>query len=701
MEIEDILNQLDDLIYIADMETNELLFVNTALKNRFHISNIDGLKCYQSLQGRATPCPFCTNEQLKKKRQPIEWEIHNPVIGRHALLKDSLILYQGREARLEIARDITDEESTESKLKHILEMQRIMFDCVKRLNSAEDMKKSISFILEKIGRFLMADRAYIFEIDGPVMNNTYEWCEQGVESQQSFCQNFDKDIWNELVAGQKSIIINDVEDIREISPRCYELLKPQGVGNFVFAELRIDSTIIGFIGVDNPNLRELEHFTILETLSYFIGSSLEHMQMNNKLLHASYYDELTGVFNRNKFIEDTEYFTHYMESSILIVYIDINGLKELNDSKGHQVGDAALRNSAEILTQIFKGANIYRIGGDEFVVFDSNIDEEEAKGKIEKLTHSFLLNSNCTAAIGSVWSADCTQLEKKITNADKLMYQDKMKYYRSHTESARYRVYSDKMIEITKRQVLLEKLATEQFEVYLQPKVDFAEKEIIGAEALIRYHDENGKLIMPNEFIPLIENAKNIHYIDFYVFYTICKKIKKWISEGKTVRPISVNFSRYTLILPDFISYLEDVWKQFEVPKHLIEIEIVENVENINSEFLISIMKRIREAGFPVSIDDFGVRYANMSLFINADLDTLKLDKSLMNDIATNEKSQRVIEAIVKICRDLNIQSIVEGVETEEQFEMLKELNCNGAQGYLFSKPIPIEEFEEKYMKVT
>lgn len=701
MGIEDILNQLDDLVYIADVETNELLFVNTALKNRFHISNIDGLKCYQSLQGRATPCPFCTNEQLKKKRQPIEWEIHNPVIGRHALLKDSLILYQGREARLEIARDITDEESTESKLKHILEMQRIMFDCVKRLNAAEDMKKSISFILEKIGRFLMADRAYIFEIDGPVMNNTYEWCEQGIESQQSFCQNFDKDIWNELVAGQKSIIINDVEDIREIAPRCYELLKPQNVDNFVFAELRIDNTMIGFIGVDNPDLRELEHFTILETLSYFIGSSLEHMQMNNKLLHASYYDELTGVFNRNKFIEDTEYFTHYVESSILIVYIDINGLKELNDSKGHQEGDEALRNSAEILAQIFKGANIYRIGGDEFVVFDSNVDEEEAKGKIEKLTHSFLLNNNCTAAIGSVWSADCTQLEKKITNADKLMYQDKMKYYRSHTESARYRVYSDKMIEITKRQVLLEKLATEQFEVYLQPKVDFAEKEIIGAEALIRYHDEDGKLIMPNEFIPLIENAKNIHYIDFYVFYTICKKIKKWISEGKTVRPISVNFSRYTLILPDFISCLEDVWKKFEVPKQLIEIEIVENVESINSEFLIGIMKRIREAGFPVSIDDFGVRYANMSLFINADLDTLKLDKSLMNDIATNEKSQRVIEAIVKICRDLNIQSIVEGVETEEQFEMLKELNCNGAQGYLFSKPIPIEEFEEKYMKET
>lgn len=699
MEIEDILNQLDDLIYIADMETNELLFVNTALKNRFHISNIDGLKCYQSLQGRATPCPFCTNEQLKKKRQPIEWEIHNPVIGRHALLKDSLILYQGREARLEIARDITDEESTESKLKHILEMQRIMFDCVKRLNSAEDMKKSISFILEKIGRFLMADRAYIFEIDGPVMNNTYEWCEQGVESQQSFCQNFDKDIWNELVAGQKSIIINDVEDIREIAPRCYELLKPQNVDNFVFAELRIDNTMIGFIGVDNPDLRELEHFTILETLSYFIGSSLEHMQMNNKLLHASYYDELTGVFNRNKFIEDTEYFTHYVESSILIVYIDINGLKELNDSKGHQMGDEALRNSAEILTKIFKGANVYRIGGDEFVVFDSNVDEKEAKGKLDKLTHSFLLNNNCTAAIGSVWSADCTQLEKKVMNADKLMYQDKMKYYRSHSESARYRVYSDRMIEITKRQVLLEKLSTKQFEVYLQPKVDFGEKEIIGAEALIRYHDEDGKLIMPNEFIPLIENAKNIHYIDFYVFYTICKKIKKWILEGRAVRPISVNFSRYTLILPDFISYLEDVWKQFEVPKHLIEIEIVENVENVNSEFLIGIMKRIREAGFPVSIDDFGVRYANMSLFINADLDTLKLDKSLMNDIATNEKSQRVIEAIVKICRDLNIQSIVEGVETEEQFEMLKGLNCNGAQGYLFSKPIPIEEFEEKYMK--
>lgn len=699
MGIENILNQFDDLIYIADIETYELLFVNTALKNRFHIDDPSGLKCYQALQGRATPCPFCTNEQLKKKRQTIEWEIHNPVIGRHARLKDSMISYKGREARLEIARDITDNEGREEKFKSILEMEKIIFDCVKCLHEAEDMKNSIAYILKKIGEFLQADRAYIFEIDGPVMNNTYEWCAEGVKSQQSFCQNLDKNIWHELVADRKSIIMNNLEDIKELAPRCYEILKQQEIDNFVFAELKIDNELIGFIGVDNPDLCRLEHFTILETLSYFLGSSLEHMQMNEKLIHASYYDELTGVYNRNKFIEDTEYFSHYEKGSILITYIDINGLKELNDSEGHQMGDEALKNSADILREVFQGANIYRIGGDEFVVFNSNISEEEAKERVNKLTHSFLLNDKCTAAIGYVWSEECTELEKKIMQADKFMYQDKMNYYRSHSESTRYRAHNDKMMEITKRNVLIEKLLAKQFEVYLQPKVGFDEREMIGAEALIRYHDENGQIVMPNEFIPLIENAKNIHYIDFYVFYTVCRKIQEWLSAGKKVQPISVNFSRYTLVLPDFIKYLEDIWTKFKVPKKLIEIEIVENVENVNSEFLISIMKKIREAGYPVSIDDFGVRYANMSLFVNADLDTLKLDKSLMNDITTNEKSQRVIEAIVKICKDLKIQSIVEGVETEEQFEMLKELNCNGAQGYLFSKPIPIEEFEDSYMK--
>lgn len=698
MEIEQVLDQLDELIYITDIESNELLYVNTSLKYRFHLENYKGRKCYELLQGRNSPCPFCTNERLKKEKKMIEWEIHNSVINRHASLKDFMIIYQGRPARIEIAKDITDAADTTEKIKHALEMERMTLSCVKCLHESSDLKTAISFILQKIGEFLNAERAYIFEIQGRKMNNTYEWCNEGIKSQKRFCQNMDTDLWYDLSQDEKGFVINDVEEIRESAPDSYQILKAQGISSLVTSPLIIQEEMKGYIGVDNPDMTKLEHFTMLDTLSYFLSSSLEQMQMNDLLVHASYFDELTEVYNRNKFIEDTEYLTHYKNTSILIIYIDINGLKESNDQYGHEYGDNILKESTLILRELFRKESIYRIGGDEFVVLKTGIDEAQAEEKASKLYHRFMLSEDCSAAIGYVWSKDCEDLEKKIMEADKYMYKDKMNYYRSKPESIRYRSSTDKMLEISKRPVLLQKIFDKRFEVYLQPKVNFTERKVIGAEALIRYRDDHDQLVMPSEFIPVIENAKNIHYIDFYVFYFICGKIKEWLEKGFTVAPVSVNFSRYTLVLPEFISYLEDVWQKFRIPKELIEIEIVENVENVNSEFLISIMKRIREAGYPVSIDDFGVKYANIALFINVDLDTLKLDRSLVADLTTNIKSRWVIGSIVKMCRDLNIQSIVEGVETEEQFEILKELYCDGAQGYLISRPIPATEYEEKFL---
>lgn len=297
-----------------------------------------------------------------------------------------------------------------------------------------------------------------------------------------------------------------------------------------------------------------------------------------------------------------------------------------------------------------------------------------------------------------MWTSTCQDISSRITDADEYMYQDKMQFYRKNPNSNRYRCCNDTVLQLADRSVLMQALENQRFEVYLQPKVNFR-KELIGGEALIRYHDETGTLIMPNEFIPSLEEARTIRYLDFFAFEQVCRLLSRWHAEGRRLTPLSVNFSRYTLRMADFLGELERIWGNYNVPKQYLEIEIIENDESLDNEFLIMIMERIKRQGYSISIDDFGARYSNMALFINAQLDTLKLDRSMMQDLQNNRRSQMLISSLVQICHNLQMQLIVEGVETKEQFDILKQLDCDGLQGYLIDRPIPVSMFEQKYIK--
>lgn len=700
MELADIFNQFKELIYISDIETYELLFINDAVKKRFKTDMCAGVKCYQFLQGKDRPCEFCTNSRLKKG-EFLEWEIHNPLIKRHAILKDTIIEFNGRLARLEIAEDITDVETTNKKLTHSLEAERFTLRCLKSMYSFDNPKDSIAYILKQIGEFFNADRAYIFEIKGPVMNNTFEWCKEGIEPQIDFCQNMETsliDMWSSYFKEKKGAIIPDISILKDKYPQSYQALYVQGIESIVVSPLIANDKLKGYIGVDNPDLSEKDNFTILDTLTYFFSISMERMHLNEVLKHNSYYDMLTGLYNRNKFMEDTDKRSKEDGPPTGIVYVDVNGLKTLNDLFGHRYGDKVLLECANILKKAFPKASVYRIGGDEFVVLIENITEEKLFVEIEKLKNLFLMTPHCRSAIGYSWSESGSDLQREITMADEYMYKDKMHYYRAHPSSGRYRYYNDGTLKLAREDVLYKALKNGCFTIYLQPKVDFQTNHIIGAEALIRYIGEDGTIVMPDQFIPAIEDARTIYYIDFYVFNRVCALIDTWQKEGFPLVPISVNFSRYTLMLPDFVNHLNAIWNKYSISKNLVEIEIIESVESINSTSLEAIMDKIKQSGFPICIDDFGVKYSNIALFINTDLDVLKLDKSMIHDITVNKKSRLLISSLVQICHNLNIQLIVEGVESVEQFEILKALNCDGAQGFFICRPISIEAYKAFYL---
>ncbi len=219
-----------------------------------------------------------------------------------------------------------------------------------------------------------------------------------------------------------------------------------------------------------------------------------------------------------------------------------------------------------------------------------------------------------------------------------------------------------------------------------------------GADALVRYRSEKDAIIAPRHYLPVLEDARLIGLPDFFVFDLICAKLYEWIKKGRQAVPISVNFSRYTLAEQDFLAHLKAVFGKYDIDKRMIVIEITESVKGVEGMNLLTLIDSIRDAGFAIAIDDFGIDYANLSLFASANFDELKVDKSLVDNIVANKKTQMVAESIVDICRRMDIRVVAEGVETEEQFGILKRNGCEQAQSYLFGRPIPIKEYEERFL---
>ena len=696
----DLMNEIPELVYVSDLENYDLLLVNTAGRETFHLKDSQGLKCYQALQGRDAPCPFCTNARLNTET-PYTWEFTNPLTQRHYLLKDKLIRWKGRLARLEIAFDITETENKKIALQNALDGDKMIMECVQMLYQSEDVDSAINRVLDRVGSFMSADRAYLFAIQGERMANTHEWCAPGVEPQIQNLQDLDirlLDRWRPSFNRQECVIIEDLEAIRDDSPDEYETLNIQGISSLVAVPLEKDGELTGYIGVDNPPAEKIANISpLLHTLRYFLMTSLRRAEDERQLVLLSYYDTLTGFYNRNRYIRDINRQAQ-ADGSFGIAYLDVNGLKDINDLRGHAFGDKVLVECARRMRETFDGADFYRIGGDEFVIICREWSKEVFEEKVELLRKNFERDSICRAAVGSRWAEGSDDLSQIIADADARMYEDKKEFYRRSPVSRRYRHQSDEVINLSNPEVLADELGKNHFVVYVQPKVSSADRSAVGAEALIRYQSKEGSMVLPGNFLPLLEEAQTISQVDFFVFEFICSKVKEWADREKQAFPVSVNFSRFSLAQSSFVEQLVKLCDKYGISPGLLEIEITESIRNAPEIDLKELIGKLRQAGFTVALDDFGTEYVNLSLLSSVEFDVLKLDKTMVDDMVNNPKAQAIIESIAGICKKMGIRVVAEGIETEEQMSVLRTCGVETAQGYLFSRPIPVEEYEEKYL---
>ena len=700
-----LLNEISELVYVSDPETYELLFVNQTGCQTLHLENYKHKKCYEVLQGKTSPCEFCTNDRLCDDNF-YTWEFTNPSIGRHFLLKDKIIQWRGKTARMEIAFDITELELQKQELKNMLDVQTLITNCVRMLYAVDNLDQTINAVLTQIGEFLVSDRAYVFEIKDELMNNTHEWTAPGISPQLEKLQQLDLSLisdWLPFFEKNDCIIIDDVEQLQKTNPAAYATLHAQEITSLIAAPIFLDNKLAGYIGIDNYDSEKIKNSSyLLLSMSIFLSYAIRHRNHVDMLHRLSYHDLLTNALNRNAFMDVLSQFRPGQYASAGIIYIDINGMKEINDFYGHHQGDKILITTVAKVFNLFKPDELFRIGGDEFVIITYDLTETDFYEKFNLLRNIFCKKTNLpfSIATGSCWVKSPSDLNSLLQQADSAMYTDKKKFYYGKEKTSRYRHNLDDILNLANYSALQEALTAGQFCIYFQPKISLDTEEFIGSEALIRYINQAGEIIAPNNFIPILEEARLIKMLDLYVFEEVCKQINIWKERKLRVKPVSINLSRSTLSYHFLADQLLALITKHNIDISLLELEVTETAEVDNQLVFSQALEKLKEYGFSISIDDFGVRNASLSLFTTINFDILKLDRSLVKTLAQNQKARILIRSLAVICSDLGIKLIAEGVETLEQLDNLKELRCNEVQGYLFSKPLPLNDFENKYLQI-
>ena len=428
---------MNEYLYVSDIDTDELIYMNKKTMDTygFHsIEEIKGKKCYEILQGCSAPCNICNNNRLQEGEFR-EWQYYNPFLQKTLVIKDTMLVEDGRRYRMELAIDITTQVAQMNMLQDYQNLETFVNEGMRIALRASTPHKSIEVILEYLGRALNGERTYVFERNAAGGDdNTYEWVAMGVKPQKDILQNLPPEIcanWYHNFKENRNIIIEDLEDIRENDPLQYENLKRQDIHSLVVVPLYDDGVVIGFYGVDNPPGKALSYASnMLQIMGHFIVSSLKRRNLMKQLETMSYSDQLTKFGNRYALERFETHMNH--RKSIGVIYCDITGLKRVNDQRGHEAGDKLIQRACSLLRDTLTGFELFRIGGDELLALCSNISEEELNAQVQKLKKN-MEDYTVVIAIGAVWKPNSTSsIDELLTESEQLMYEDKAEYYRSH-----------------------------------------------------------------------------------------------------------------------------------------------------------------------------------------------------------------------------------------------------------------------------
>lgn len=431
---------------------------------------------------------------------------------------------------------------------------------------------------------------------------------------------------------------------------------------------------------------------------------------NEKMIkHMAYHDQLTDLPNRyllREKLNDTVKYSRNNNQKFALLFLDLDRFKAINDTMGHEIGDKVLVGIAERLKACVNLKDVIsRYGGDEFSILLPNSDEqragEVAQQIITSLSVPFIFNHHefmVTPSIGiTVFPTDGESFGTLIKNADLAMYHAKSlgkNNFQFFTDELNKKAQHELDLEVNLRKAL----ELYQFELYYQPQFNIKTNQLCGAEALMRWiHPEKG-IIPPAAFIPLAEETGLIIPMGEWAIRTVCLENKKWQMAGYPPITVSVNISAKQFFHSNLVEIVQSALIEAELEPKYLELEITESI-TMNVEHSISTLLELKKIGVNISIDDFGTGYSSLNYLKRLPIDKLKIDQSFIRDCPNDINSNTLVRTIIVMAHLLKLQVKAEGVETQDQISFLLEQGCKEAQGYFFSKPIPVPDFETKYMK--
>ncbi|NRQ41973.1 EAL domain-containing protein [Rheinheimera sp. YQF-2] len=426
----------------------------------------------------------------------------------------------------------------------------------------------------------------------------------------------------------------------------------------------------------------------------------ERKQREAELSRLASSDTLTGLPNRAVFMQQLARLVQTNTEHALLVF-DLDNFKKINDSLGHELGDSLLLALSQRLSSYSRYRDkLYRLGGDEFAVLldqtnDLHFITTLAKELLGLINQPMQVNQHelaITSSIGIVlFPDDGADPQALLRNADTAMYHAKSQ------GANRYLFFNDSMNKQAVKRLQIENLIRhglkeDYFAVYYQPKMDIVSGQLVGMEALVRFITPKGGVISPAIFIPVAEETGQIIEIGEVVLRKACRDVKQWIDQGLFHGRVAVNLSSHQFSLPFLCEQIDDTLQQTELPSYHLELEITEGTVMQSPPQAIETMKKLRARGIHLAMDDFGTGYSSLAYLKQFPLNTLKIDKAFIDDMNT-ARGRNMVDTIVTIAHNLSLNVVAEGVEQQEQLDMLRKLRCDVMQGYFYSKPLSGAQF--------
>ena len=437
-------------------------------------------------------------------------------------------------------------------------------------------------------------------------------------------------------------------------------------------------------------------------LNAMITDITQLRQVRKNLGYRASYDALTGIYNRETFYSKAQKLIQLNpDVDFAILRMDIERFKVINDLFGEKVGDKLLKYIANIYSNVNLPLCVSgRLHSDNFVVL-FKYTEETCKHFIESLqvtASSFSLDYRVVLNFGLYRIKDEDRDKPVSVMSDRAglaLKKAKGNYlvlYGEYDEDMRQDLVAEQAIVNEMGKALQQR----EFVLYLQPKYELANETIIGAEVLVRWQNAQRGFVSPGEFIPIFEHNGFIFNLDQYVWEESCRLLRKWLDEGRSPLPVSVNVSRVSMCSENLVGIFKNLIKKYNLPKHLLELEITESAYIDNPEYIIEVTKALQREGFVILMDDFGSGYSSLNMLKNLPVDVLKIDLKFLDSVDSSGRGGNILNSVVRMAQWLDIPVIAEGVETRNQVDFLKSIGCNWVQGFYYSKPVPVNEYEDR-----